>query len=143
MWAIYTLLVRRSGLKPIQAAALICAWSALLFLPAYLLLGLSRFGRASAGEIALQAGYQGVLMSGVALFTYNRAISLLGSAAATAMIALLPAVASILAIPILGETPTPTEGAAIAITVIGVLLASRPVAARSLPQVPQTRRRRP
>jgi drug/metabolite transporter (DMT)-like permease len=126
MWAIYTLLFRRSGLTPIQSAALICFWSAALYLPVYFFFGLSWFSRASPGEIALQAAYQGVLMSGVALIAYNRAVSLLGSSTATAVIALLPAVASILAIPVLGETPSPAEGLSIAVIVLGVLLASRP-----------------
>ena len=61
-------------------------------------------------------------MSAVAIGTFNRAVSLLGSAAATAIIALLPAVASLFAIPVLGEIPTPVDGAAIAIIVVGVLL---------------------
>lgn len=130
MWAVYTLLFRRSRLTPIQSAALICVWSTALYLPAYLFLGLSRFSFASPGEIALQALYQGVLMSGVALITYNRAVSLLGSSAATAVIALLPAVASILAIPVLGETPSSAEGISIVVIVLGVLLASRPAPAR-------------
>ncbi|WP_225031845.1 DMT family transporter [Paraburkholderia sp. XV] len=130
MWAIYTLLFRRSGLTPIQSAALICLWSMALYLPVYLFLGLSRFSLASPGEIALQGLYQGVLMSGVALITYNRAVSLLGSSAATAVIALLPAVASVLAIPVLGETPSLAEGVSIVIIVFGVLLASRPAPAR-------------
>lgn len=125
MWAIYTLLFRRSGLAPIESAALICFWSAVLFLPIYWFGGLSRLDHAGAGEIALQAVYQGVLMSGVAIFTFNRAVSLLGSSAATAIIALIPAIASLLAIPILGEHPTPTEGVAIAVIVSGVLLAAR------------------
>lgn len=125
MWAVYTLLFRNSVMSPIEAAALICFWSAALFLPVYLLFGLSRFSQAPAAEIALQAVYQGVLMSGVAIFTFNRAVSLLGSAAATAIIALIPAVASSLAIPILGEVPSGVEGIAIAIIVAGVLLASR------------------
>lgn len=125
MWAVYTPLFRESGLTPIEAAALICFWSAALFLPAYPLFGLSRFSQAPAAEIALQALYQGVLMSGVAIFTFNRAVSRLGSAAATAIIALIPAVPSSLAIPILGEVPSGVEGVAIAIIVAGVLLASR------------------
>jgi drug/metabolite transporter (DMT)-like permease len=135
MWAVYTLLFRRSGLKSIEAAGLICIWSAVLFLPFYLLCGLSRFNLASAGEIALQAAYQGVLMSGIAIITYNRAVSMLGSEAATAIIALLPAVASLLAMPVLGERPSPAEGAAIAIIVAGVLLASRPPKALKAPQI--------
>src|ERR687892_63179 len=138
MWAVYTLLFRRSGLTPIEAAALICIWSALLFIPAYLLLGLSRLGPASTGEIALQAGYQGVLMSGVAIVAFNRAVSLLGAAAATAIIALMPAVASILAIPVLGEAPTPIESIATAIIVIGVLLAAAPAPARRLSPIPES-----
>lgn len=127
MWAVYTLLFRRSGLTPVQSAALICIWSAVLFLSAYLLLGPERFRFASTGEISVQAVYQGVLMSGVALVTFNRAVSLLGSTAATAIIALLPAAATVLAIPVLHEIPPPAECAAIAVVVIGALLAARPI----------------
>lgn len=126
MWAVYTLLFRRSGLSGLQAAALICIWSGGLYLPAYLGLGLSHFGRASGGEIALQTIYQGVLMSGVALIAFNRAVSALGAAAATAVIALLPAVAALLAIPVLGETPSTAQGLSIAAIALGVLLAARP-----------------
>jgi drug/metabolite transporter (DMT)-like permease len=138
MWAVYTLLFRRSGLTPIQAAALICVWSAALFLPFYLILGLSRFSLASPAEIALQAVYQGVLMSGVAVVSFNRAVSLLGSAAATVILALLPAVAALLAVPVLGETPSMSECASIAIIVIGVLLVSKPVARSILSTIPPT-----
>lgn len=125
MWAVYALLFRRSGLTSIEAAALICFWSAALFLPIYLLFGLSHFNQAPASEIALQAVYQHVMMSGIAIFTFNRAVGLFGSAAATAIIALIPAVASLLAIPILCEMPSSVAGIVIAIIVTGVLLASR------------------
>ncbi len=125
MWAVYTLLFKRSALSAIQAAALICLWSAVLFLPFYFALGLSRFAFASPGEIAFQALYQGVLMSAVALVTFNRAVSLLGAAAASTIVALIPAVAALLAIPVLGESPSALEAATIAIVVAGVLLAAR------------------
>ena len=136
MWAFYTLRFHRSTLTPIEAAALICFWSSVVFLPIYALFGLSQLGQASLGEIAFQAFNQGVLMSCVAIFTFNRAVSILGPVAATSMIALLPAVASILAIPVLGETPSPLESMAIGIIVVGVLLAasrptSHPTAAKS------------
>lgn len=64
-----------------------------------------------------------VLMSGVAIVAFNRAVHLLGPIAATAVIALIPAVASMLAIPFLGEVPTPAGAVALAIIVVGVLLA--------------------
>jgi drug/metabolite transporter (DMT)-like permease len=125
MWAVYTLLFRRSSLTPVQSAALICVWSALLFLPVYVLGGLSRLGQASGAEIALQVLYQGVLMSGVAIVSFNRAVALLGPAAASAIIALIPAVAALAAIPVLGEWPAPLEAVALACVVGGVLLSAR------------------
>lgn len=126
LWAVYTLLFRRSGLTPLQAAALICLWSALLFLPPYLLLGLSRLALASPAELAFQGLYQGVLMSGVAIVAFNRAVTLLGSSAASAIIAFVPVAATLLAIPVLGELPAAAEAVAIACIAAGVLLAGRP-----------------
>jgi hypothetical protein len=52
LWVIYTIVFRRSSLSPVQAAALICTWSAILFLPVYALLGLSRLPRASLPDLA-------------------------------------------------------------------------------------------
>lgn len=126
MWATYTLLFRRSALSPVQAAALICFWSTVLFLPVYILGGLSRLALASPSEIGLQAIYQGALMSGVAIVSFNRSVALLGPSAATAIIALIPAVAALVAIPILGELPSGGECVALAAVIGGVLLAARP-----------------
>lgn len=125
LWAIYTLRFRRSGLTALQSAALICVWSALLVVPGYLILGLGQLQAAPLQEVLVQAGYQGVLMSVVAVITFNRAIALLGPAAATAMIALIPVTASLLAFLVLGETLNPVEIAAVLVIVAGVLLASR------------------
>jgi drug/metabolite transporter (DMT)-like permease len=137
MWAVYALSFRRSELMPIQAATLICLWSAVLFLPFYLFLGLGRFEAASGSEIALQAVYQGALMSGFAILTYNRVVFLLGPGAATAIIALLPVVPSVLEIPILGETQSTAECASIAVIVLGVMLALKPVPQRLAQTAPQ------
>jgi drug/metabolite transporter (DMT)-like permease len=131
LWAIYTIVFRGSGLSAMQAAALICTWSAILFLPVYAVFGLSRLALASPSELALQAVYQGVLMSCLAVMAFNRAVVLLGPSAATAIIALLPAVASLLAIPVLGEIPLPVQWAAIVIIGIGVGLAAKPPSVRS------------
>lgn len=126
MWSAYTLLFRRSRLTAIQSAALICVWSALIFVPVYLLFGLSRLALASWQEIAMQAFYQGVLMSGVALFSFNRSVTILGPSAATALVALVPVAALLLGIPVLGELPSAAECAAMAAVVIGVFLAAKP-----------------
>lgn len=131
LWAVYTIAFRQSQLSAIQAAALVCTWSAILFLPAYVLLGLSRFALASPSELAFQVVYQGIFMSCLAAVAFNRAVALLGPSAATAIIALLPAVASLLAVPVLGEIPVRAQWAAIVMIGIGVCLAARRPSVRS------------
>jgi hypothetical protein len=74
MWALYALRLRRNGPTSLQAAALICFWSAIFYLPLYIGLDLSNLSRASAGELLFQSVYQGVLMSVVAILAFNRAM---------------------------------------------------------------------
>jgi drug/metabolite transporter (DMT)-like permease len=137
LWAIYTIVFRGSGLSAMQAAALICTWSAILFLPVYAVFGLSRLGLASLSELALQVVYQGVLMSCLAVVAFNRAVALLGPSAATTIIALLPAVATLIAVPVLGEMPLPAQWAAIVVIGVGVgLAAKRPSVRSAVPKRP-------
>jgi len=110
LWALYTLRLPRAGVTSLQAAALICFWSAILYLPPYLGLGLSNLTHASEGELLFQSIYQGIMMSVVALFAFNRAVVLLGPRAAAVIIALVPVTATLLAIPVLGEWPSWPSG---------------------------------
>ena len=130
MWGIYTLRFRRSGLTPLQAAALVCFWSALLYLPLYLLFGLSHLDNASVRELMFHVVYQGFLMSVVAVVAFNRAVTLLGAGAGTAIIALLPVIVAALAVPVLGEIPSRISAMAIGAIAVGVLLAARPAPSR-------------
>jgi drug/metabolite transporter (DMT)-like permease len=122
LWALYTLRLPRTGVTALQAAALICFWSAILYLPLYLGLGLSSLTHVSEGELAVQSIYQG--MSVVALFAFNRAVVLLGPRAAAVIIALVPVTATLLAILVLGEWPSWLSAAAVCILALGVGLAA-------------------
>jgi drug/metabolite transporter (DMT)-like permease len=124
LWALSTLRLPRAGLTSLQAAALICFWSAILYLPLYLGLSLSNLAHASTGELLFQSTYQGVMMSVVALFAFNRAVVLLGPRAAAVIIALVPVTATLLAIPTLGEWPSWPSAIAICIIALGVGLAA-------------------
>jgi drug/metabolite transporter (DMT)-like permease len=124
MWALYTLQLRRTGLTSLQAAALICFWSAILYLPLYFGIGLSNLIHASGGELLFQSIYQGVMMSVVAIFAFNRAVTLLDPRAAAAIIALVPVTVSFLAIPFLNEWPSWLSGMAICIIALGVVMAA-------------------
>lgn len=123
-WAAYTVLLGRSGLTAIQAAALVCVWSAVLYLPGYVLSGVSHLPAAPWREIVFQLLYQGVLMSAFAILAFNRAVALLGPGAAAAVTALVPVGAAAIGIPVLGEAPLPGEWLAIALIAAGVGLAA-------------------
>jgi drug/metabolite transporter (DMT)-like permease len=120
MWALYTLQLRRSAVTSLQAAALICFWSAMFYLPIYFGLALSHLAYASGQELMFQSFYQGLLMSAVAIFAFNRAVVALGPRAAAAIIALVPVTATVLAIPILGDWPSTSSAIAIGIIAVGV-----------------------
>lgn len=125
LWAAYTLRVRRTRLTPLQAAALVCLWSSAVYLPLYALSGVSRLDAAPWAELLLQAFYQGVLVSGVSILAYNRAIAIIGPGAAASISSLVPVAATLLAFLVLGEVPTPVSAAAVACIVAGAFLAAR------------------
>jgi drug/metabolite transporter (DMT)-like permease len=124
MWAGFTLALRRSGIDAWHAAALVSAYSLAGFAPIYLLILESKLLDVPWPEVALQAGTQGVLSGLVALATYGIAVTRLGASRAAAIGALTPVVATLIAIPVLGELPDPPTLAGIAGVSLGVVLAS-------------------
>jgi drug/metabolite transporter (DMT)-like permease len=124
MAAIYIVSVPRSGLTSFQAAAMVAVFSMIVYVPIYLALGLGRLGTAPAGEIALQGAYQGVLVVIVSFLLFNSAIARLGAAPVSALCALLPALTLVLAIPVLGEWPSPIEIGIVFMIGAGVYLAA-------------------
>jgi len=124
LWAVYTLWLPRAGVTSLQAAALICFWSAIVYLPLYIGLSLSNLTSTSEGELVFQSIYQGIMMSVVALFAFNRAVVLLGPRAAAVIIALVPVTTTLLAIPVLGDWPSWPSAAAICVIATGAGLAA-------------------
>ena len=119
-WGLSTVQMRRAGISALDATALTCVIS-LLYVPPYLLSGVSRLAAAPWQELALQAVYQGVLASAVALLAFNRAVALLGPRA-PGFTALVPVLATLGAAAVLDEVPGPAEAAAVAAVAAGVLL---------------------
>ena len=117
MWAGYAICVRNWKVEPLHATAAVCSISFILYLPIYLLFIHSNITRENIGEVLFQAGYQGILNSILALLFFNRGIALLGATTSGAFLPLVPVVATLIAIPLLGEWPNGWE-------FVGVLLAS-------------------
>lgn len=123
-WSLYTVLARRWAVDAWRGAITTAFWSAALFLPVYLLWLPGNLAVAPVADILLQAFYQGVIATVIAMLLYLRAVSTIGPAAMGALMALVPVVSGLAAVPVLGESLTPTEALALVITSCGAVLAS-------------------
>ncbi|MCC7045397.1 MAG: DMT family transporter [Alphaproteobacteria bacterium] len=133
MWACSTLAMKRGGLAPLHGTAVVAVTSLLLYLPPYLILTGRHVLSLPLAEAVFHGFYQGVMTSVVSLIAYMRGIALLGPARGSAFSALVPVMAALLGIPVLGEWPAPATWIAVALTASGVVLASgvaRALAAR-------------
>jgi drug/metabolite transporter (DMT)-like permease len=121
----YVLQARHYRLPPAATAAFVAVYSAIAFLPWYFLSGAHSFARASAGELALQTVYQGVLIGCVSFVALNRAIAGLGCVRTSAFISAVPILTAIIAVPVLGEYPSIVDCVALVLITLGVAAASR------------------
>jgi drug/metabolite transporter (DMT)-like permease len=126
-WASFTVAMRaasHSGFSALQAAASVSVVSALAYLPVYALWLPHRIAAAPLGAIVFQTLYQGVIVSIVSLYAYSRAVALLGASLGASFASLVPVLAMLAAIPLLGEVPKPADYLGIAAVTIGVFLSS-------------------
>lgn len=124
MWAIYALFVKHWKLDALHITAAVCVWSGVLFLPIYFLFLPHNINVGNMNEAIFQAAYQGIVNSVFALLCYNRAIKLLGAATSSAFLPLIPVIATLVAIPLLNETPIPLEWLGIGLASGGVMLST-------------------
>ncbi len=123
--ACFTVVIRQAELESLHATALVSTGSLVLYLPVYLAIhGTHRLARLPFADVAVQAVFQGVLVTIVALFLYGRAVAILGVSGGAAFGALVPALSALLAIPLLGEWPSEGDWVGIVLISIGVYLAS-------------------
>jgi drug/metabolite transporter (DMT)-like permease len=127
---LFTLSFKRSGLPALAAAGIVAAWSTILLVPLAALEGLQPVIAAGPLVIVGQIFSQGVLSGVVALACYSAAVARLGASRASLLSAVPPALAALIAIPVLGEVPTPVAYLGIVLAALGVALASGAVAFR-------------
>jgi drug/metabolite transporter (DMT)-like permease len=118
--ALYVLQLRRWGVSPMQAAAIVTVYSALVVVPWHLYSSAAPLWRVAPAELLWQAIWQGVLIGCVALIALNYAIERLGAERSSATIAVVPVLSAILAHVFLGEVPSPAEIGAILAICAGV-----------------------
>ncbi len=131
-WAAYSHAFKRSGLMPLQGAAVVAAWSLIIHLVLAGCFG-QQLGELSLAVLMTQLTVQGLLSGLIAIFSYGFAVATLGPTRAAAFSALAPALASLGGAVLLGEMPRAIDIAAVVWVTFGVALANKmPAARRSL-----------
>jgi len=124
MWAMFTVLLRVWSVSGLAATAAVNVVSALVFIPLYLAFGdTSRLVDLGAVDFAGLALVHGVLAGVLAIAAYGRAVTLLGITRASLFPAIVPAVALVLGIPLVGEWPSAAEWIGAALATLGLSIA--------------------
>ncbi|MCC7270849.1 MAG: EamA family transporter, partial [Rhodocyclaceae bacterium] len=87
----------------------------------------STLAQAPVGEIALQAVYQGVLVVFVAMLLYVFAVRQLGAQTVALLMAFVPGLSALAAVPVLGEPLSLLTLAGLGAVTLGAVLGARAV----------------
>ena len=126
-WAVFTLLLRRYPMSPLTAAVSTTLGSAMLYLPVWWLFMPSTLGQAPLAEIAIQAIYQGVLVVFVAMMLYTFAVRCLGGQTVALLMAIVPGLSALAAVPVLGEPLSLLTLAGLSAVTMGAVFGARAV----------------
>lgn len=119
-WSTYGILVRRTGIDAIPAAAMVAVLSASLILPIYIFFGDISVLIANAHEVITQALFQGLAIGILSLIAYTRAVSILGTQNTAIFAAAAPALTTLLSIPLLNEAATVMAWFGVACVTVGI-----------------------
>lgn len=122
-WAGFTVMMKSLDISPYLATAIVGGLSTVFVAPVWIATDLSTLAVASGPDIAFQAVFQGVVSGLVSLFAFSKAIRLLGIRASV-FSALTPGVATLLAVPVLGQVPDHIEILALIVVVAGLVVVS-------------------
>ncbi|MFC3903431.1 EamA domain-containing membrane protein RarD [Acinetobacter marinus] len=106
-WGIFTVLLRESSLTAWQAMSSVAIWSAIMYLPVYVLFMPKHLAQVEPEHLLIQTLFHGILVVIVATLSYVEAIKRLGAFQAGSIVTLAPFIAAVLAIPLLNEPVSP------------------------------------
>ncbi|MFJ7207054.1 EamA family transporter [Streptomyces sp. NPDC098789] len=137
LWALYTVGLKEVDLDPVGSIGLLCLPSfviiAVLVLTGALPTGLAH---AAGSDIALFFVVQGLGVGLCAGLLYAFAIRRLGAERSAVMGSLSPVAVVLLAVPVLGESPTAAVLVGVPLITTGVVLANRRPRTRPRPEIP-------
>lgn len=102
-WGIFTVLLRQWKLSAWHAMAGVAIWSAVVYVPIYILFIPKHFAEVEFSHLLMQTLFHGIFVVIIATLTYVEAIKRLGAFKAGSIVTLAPFIAAIIAVPLLGE----------------------------------------
>lgn len=102
-WGIFTVLLRQWKLSAWHSMSGVVIWSAIVYIPIYLLLLPKHLTEPEPVHLLIQVVFHGVFVVIIATLTYVEAIKRLGAFKTGSIVTLAPFMATILAVPLLGE----------------------------------------
>jgi drug/metabolite transporter (DMT)-like permease len=123
-WGLFTLFAKTWDLAPLRATAVVSVLS-LLYLPAYAIGYYQGFESVSIAHVLSQAIFQGLVLSIGTVYLVTYAVRALGPQLTALFSPTVPLLTTLLAIPLLGEIPTPVQWVGIGLVVVGMLSAAR------------------
>lgn len=107
-WGVFGVLLRRWHLRPFDAMAGLATVSAVLYLPVYLVWLPKAMLAVPMSQLILQGVYQGIVAAVGAGLLFAYASQTIGPIKAALMLALVPGISAVAAVPLLGEPINPT-----------------------------------
>ena len=102
-WGVFTVLLKQWKLSAWHAMAGVAIWSAIIFVPIYLLFFPKHWSDPEPMQLVGQVIFHGIFVVIIATLTYVEAIKRLGAFKAGSIVTLAPFIAAILAVPLLNE----------------------------------------
>jgi len=131
MWAFFTVTVRALGINPFRSTAIISVFGLLSYGPIYLALGNPAvFLKIDPWITVGQGLFHGIVVVVVALACFTYSVRILGPVLTTLGTAAVPAITTLLAVPLLGEAISGMEAIGVTLDTIGLCLVA--VAAASV-----------
>lgn len=125
-WAAYSVLVRQWAFDAWTLTRVMAVGSAVVYLPVYWLFLPKGLDTVPTSMLVLQALYQGIGPTIVAMLLFLRAVAILGAERTGALVALVPVIAGLGAVPLLDEPLTIWLVAGLVLVSGGAYLSSRP-----------------
>ena len=103
-WGIFTVLLKQWKLSAWHAMTGVAIWSAIVYIPVYLLFLPKHLADATFAHLAMQTVFHGIFVVMIATLAYIEAIKRLGAFQTGSIVTLAPFIAAIIAVPLLGES---------------------------------------